>query len=177
MTAGARAITPGALHRGRLFHVQYKPLYEAIGEPNNRNRKPGSLGRFVERLMLLDAVFADSHYGWLGTERDKMNYFAASLDSDLPKHWYPHLTFGQGRPPDSSPTSSPSARLAMAAAGTCSSTWSPATCLPNFGCFSCAMRTCSKRSTNGRSASSSRADFGRLRHSIAMPSGMRSPRR
>ena len=92
----ARAITPGALHRGRLFHVQYKPLYEAIGEPNNRNRKPASLGRFVERLMLLDAVLADSHYGWLGTERDKMNYFAASLDSDLPKDWYPHLTFGEG---------------------------------------------------------------------------------
>ena len=28
----ATVITPGALHRGRLFHVQYKPLYEAIGE-------------------------------------------------------------------------------------------------------------------------------------------------
>src|SRR6202022_3212811 len=36
----ATAITPGALHRGRLFHVQYKPLYEAIGEPNNRHRNP-----------------------------------------------------------------------------------------------------------------------------------------
>jgi hypothetical protein len=92
----ARAITPGALHRGRLFHVQYKPLYEAIGEPNNRNRKPASLGRFVERLMLLDAVLADSKYGWLGTERDKMNYFAASLERDLPKDWYPRLTFGEG---------------------------------------------------------------------------------
>ena len=60
--ATPRAITPGALHRGRLFHVQYKPLYEAIGEPNNRHRKPASLGRFVERLMLLDAVLADRHY-------------------------------------------------------------------------------------------------------------------
>jgi len=49
----ATVITPGALHRGRLFHVQYKPLYEAIGEPNNRHRKPASLGRMVERLMLL----------------------------------------------------------------------------------------------------------------------------
>src|SRR5437773_8803336 len=61
----ATTITPGALHRGRLFHVQHKPLYEAIGEPNNRNRRPASLGRFVERLMLLDAVLADRHYGWL----------------------------------------------------------------------------------------------------------------
>jgi hypothetical protein len=92
----ARPITPGALHRGRLFHVQYKPLYEAIGEPNNRNRKPASLGRFVERLMLLDAVLADAQNSWLGTERDKMNYFAAVLEGDLPKNWYPHLAFGEG---------------------------------------------------------------------------------
>src|SRR5205814_10001343 len=47
----ATAITPGALHRGRFYHVHYKPLYEAIGEPNNRHRKPASLGRVVERLM------------------------------------------------------------------------------------------------------------------------------
>src|SRR6516162_4933277 len=49
----ATAITPGALHRGRLYHVQFKPLYEAIGEANNRHRKMASFGRFVERLMLL----------------------------------------------------------------------------------------------------------------------------
>ena len=73
------AITPGRLHRGRLFHVQYKPLYEAIGEPNNRHRKPASLGRMVERLMLLDAVLADKHYSWLGTEHDKVAYFMNGL--------------------------------------------------------------------------------------------------
>ena len=93
----ATAITPGALHRGRLVHVQYKPLYEAIGEPNNRNRKPASLGRFVERLMLLDAVLADRHYTWLGTERDKVAYFVDRLQEDLPRAWYPHLTFGEGK--------------------------------------------------------------------------------
>ena len=92
----ARTITPGALHRGRLFHVQYKPLYEAIGEPDNRNRKPATLGRFVERLMLLDAVLADEHCSWLGTEGDKMNYFVAYLEN-MPKDWYPHLTFGEGQ--------------------------------------------------------------------------------
>src|SRR5260221_7878363 len=43
----ATPITPGALHRGRMYHVQYKPLYEAIGEPNNPNRKRSSLGRSV----------------------------------------------------------------------------------------------------------------------------------
>ena len=36
ITAGyATPITPGALHRGRLFHVHYKPLYEAIGDAWN----------------------------------------------------------------------------------------------------------------------------------------------
>lgn len=92
----ATAITPGALHRGRLYHVQFKPLYEAIGEANNRHRKPASLGRFVERLMLLDAVLADRRYGWLGTEQDKRTYFREALDSELPDDWYPHLTFGNG---------------------------------------------------------------------------------
>jgi hypothetical protein len=77
-------ITPGALHRGRLYHVQYKPLYEAIGEPNNRHRKPASLGRFVERLMLLDAVLADHRYGWLGTEQDKRHVFLYLATREVP---------------------------------------------------------------------------------------------
>jgi hypothetical protein len=92
----ATPITPGALHRGRLYHVQYKPLYEAIGEPNNRHRKVATLGRFVERLMLLDAVLADRRYGWLGTEQDKRTYFREALEKDLPDNWYPHLMFGGG---------------------------------------------------------------------------------
>jgi hypothetical protein len=93
----ATVITPGALHRGRLFHVQYKPLYEAIGEPNNRHRKPASLGRMVERLMLLDAILADKNHTWLGTENDKLAYFILGLlQTRLEKNEYPHLTFGEG---------------------------------------------------------------------------------
>ena len=97
VTAGyATPITPGALHRGRLYHVQYKPLYEAIGEPNNRNRRPASPGRFVERLMLLDAVLADRRYGWLGTEQDKRTCSREALDKGQQDDWYPHLAFGTG---------------------------------------------------------------------------------
>ena len=92
----ATPITPGAVRRGRLYHVQYKPLYEAIGEANNRHRKPASLGRFVERLMLLDAVLVDRRYGWLGTEQDKRTYFREALDTEFLDDWYPHLTFGNG---------------------------------------------------------------------------------
>src|SRR5437773_927577 len=97
ITAGyATPITPGALHRGRLYHIQYKPLYEAIGEPNNRHRKAASLGRFVERLMLLDAVLVDRNHSWLGTESDKRTYFREALERDMPDDWYPHLNFGDG---------------------------------------------------------------------------------
>jgi hypothetical protein len=92
----ATAITPGALHRGRFYHLHYKPLYEAVHEPDNRHRRPASLGRVVERLMLLDAVLADPRYQWLGTERDKLAYFKASADYPIPDHWYPYLTFRSG---------------------------------------------------------------------------------
>lgn len=100
----ATVITPGALHRGRLFHLQYKPFYEAFDDPDNRNRKPAALGRFIERLMILDAVLADQRYAWLGTARDKLAYFRAAFGDDAQStdpwwqaHVFSHLTFGAGR--------------------------------------------------------------------------------
>jgi hypothetical protein len=92
----ATVITPGALRRGRIIHVHHKPLYEAIGEPNDRNRRVASLGRVIERLMLLDAVLADQHYFWLGTERDKLAYFKDRLQDDCRPEDLPHLAFGSG---------------------------------------------------------------------------------
>ena len=95
----AKAITPGALHRGRLYHVQYKPLYRAIGEPDNRHRKLAVLGRFIERLMVLDAVLDDDSCSWLGTERDKRHHFLLVRPSGterLQDHDLPRLVFGQG---------------------------------------------------------------------------------
>jgi hypothetical protein len=92
----ATAITPGKVHRGRLFHVRYKPLYEAIGEANNRNRRPASTGRYVERLMLLDAVLSAPKHSWLGTERDKVAYFDDAFEDDC-RLFFPKLTFGEGK--------------------------------------------------------------------------------
>jgi hypothetical protein len=93
----ATAIAPGRLHQGRLFHVHYKPLYEPIGEPDNRHRKTVSLGRMIERLMILDGVLAVHNYTWLGTERDKRDYFDRALDMRYfrPSH-YPHITYRGG---------------------------------------------------------------------------------
>ncbi len=90
----ATAIAPGRLHQGRMFHVHYKPLYEAIGEPDNRHRKTVSLGRMIERLMILDGVLADRNYTWLGTERDKRDYFDRALDANYFRPTdYPHVTY------------------------------------------------------------------------------------
>lgn len=87
------AITPGSVRRGRMYHVQYTPFYEAIGERDNRHRKPATVGRLIRRLMLLDAVLSDERYYWLGTERDKFRYFDQVMKRDIPRDWYPHIVF------------------------------------------------------------------------------------
>ena len=94
----ARPITTGALHRGRLFHVHYKPLWGAIGEPDSRFRKPAPLGRLIERVMILDAVLAEPKLVWLGPATDKMRFLAGEADeaSRLRQDEYPHLCFGEG---------------------------------------------------------------------------------
>ena len=76
----ATTITPGPLHRGRLIDVHHKPLYAAIGQTDNRHRKPAELGRLIERVMILDAVLSDQIALWLGAERDKMSYFRRRLE-------------------------------------------------------------------------------------------------
>lgn len=57
-----------------ILHIQHKTLYRAIGEADNRNRRPPAAARAIERLMLLDAVLAERDITWLGTERDKVDY-------------------------------------------------------------------------------------------------------
>lgn len=89
----ATAFRVGRTGRTRVFHVQYKPLYAAIGEPENRNRKPIALGRAIERMMLLDAVLADRDVLWLGTERDKYAHFVMLLRGALQNDELPRLVF------------------------------------------------------------------------------------
>jgi hypothetical protein len=57
-----RLVTPielGSTGRTRLFHVHHKPLYAAIGEPDNRNRRRVTIDRAIERLMILAGVLGD----------------------------------------------------------------------------------------------------------------------
>jgi hypothetical protein len=92
----AKAITVGPIHRGRVFHVHHKPLYAAVGQTDNRHRKPMATGRMIERLMILDAVLDDRTCTWLATEADKRSYFVRKLGTSVPVQEYPRLTFGEG---------------------------------------------------------------------------------
>ena len=90
----ASAVAPGPLHRGRLFHVHHKGLYAAIGQQDNRNRKPADLGRLIERVMILDGVLADREVIWLGAEWDKFSFFRRRVTLDIKA--FPRLIFGKG---------------------------------------------------------------------------------
>jgi hypothetical protein len=89
----ATAFRVGRTGRTRIFHVHHKPLYAAIGEPENRNRKPIAIGRAIERMMLLDAVLAEREFLWLGTERDKYAHFVCLLRGALQNDELPRLVF------------------------------------------------------------------------------------
>jgi hypothetical protein len=88
---GYATAQPCGHHRARLFHIHHKPLYRAVGEPDNRHRRPTTLPRAIERLMLLDAVLADRDRTWLATEQDKLTYF--TLTYRIPRQDLPSLTF------------------------------------------------------------------------------------
>ena len=95
LVAKRYATSYSAAHRrAHIYHVHSKTLYAAIGEPNDRNRKPVTLARAVERLMVLDCVLGDTRLRWLGSERDKVAYFR-SATSLRPKE-LPHIAFGTG---------------------------------------------------------------------------------
>jgi hypothetical protein len=59
-----------------LFHLHGKRLYRAIGEPDDRHRRPVTLARAIERLMVLDGVLAEPETTWLATPLEKVEHFA-----------------------------------------------------------------------------------------------------
>jgi len=78
-----------------LYHVHGKALYQAIGEPNNRHRRPTPLPRAIERVMVLDAVIARPDVTWMATEREKVAHF--TRERRLRPEDLPHLRFGNER--------------------------------------------------------------------------------
>jgi hypothetical protein len=45
---------------------------------NNRHREPQTIGRMVQRLMILDGVLGDRHCWWMGPENGKRTFFSTT---------------------------------------------------------------------------------------------------
>lgn len=98
---------PCVHNRARLYHVHHHALYRAAGEPHSRYRRPVSAARAVERVMLLDGMFANPRLTWLASELEKVEFFRSTVPA-LPADRLPHSvgTATERRPrrfPDASP--------------------------------------------------------------------------
>lgn len=85
-------VHPYSHRQTHVYHVHAKPLYAAIGERDNRHRKPVTLGRAMERLMVLDAVLMQRELTWLATADEKVGYFTRA--AHVPFSELPQLAFG-----------------------------------------------------------------------------------
>jgi len=62
-----------------VYHLSAKPLYDALGERDNRNRRERQPSTIKNKLMGLDFVLDHPQYEYLATEREKLDYFLGRL--------------------------------------------------------------------------------------------------
>jgi hypothetical protein len=73
--------------------VRHRAIYEAIGEPDSRLRRPPGVPRALERLMLLDAILENPESIWMSSSTEKLGYLASrGISADDA----PHLSIRQG---------------------------------------------------------------------------------
>src|SRR4051812_33844810 len=60
-------------NRGHVYHVDWKPLYRAIGEADSRFRRPMSAAAVIQNLTVLDALVAKPAGSWLSRAGDGAN--------------------------------------------------------------------------------------------------------
>jgi hypothetical protein len=81
-------------NRARIYHLNQRALYAAIGEADSRLRKPVTLNHAIQRLMVLDAIVEDPDLVWLGSADEKAAHLLALTrieQADLP-----HVAVGEG---------------------------------------------------------------------------------
>src|SRR6266508_1093437 len=69
----------------QLYHLCARSFYGALGEPDNRNRRPHEWMQVKNKIMGLDFVLAHRDHVYLATEREKVEYFTGTLKIDLTK--------------------------------------------------------------------------------------------
>jgi hypothetical protein len=77
--------------RGHVYHLRPRPIYRAIGQADNRNRRVASAALIARKIMLLDYVLAHGEVDWIATEADKVDLFADRFG--VPKTDLPQRTF------------------------------------------------------------------------------------
>ena len=78
-------------HERRVYHLCSKPLYAALGEPNNRNRREHQPATIKNKIMALDFVLNHPAYTFLATEGEKLDFFIQTRNiakEDLPTKLY-----------------------------------------------------------------------------------------
>lgn len=88
-------------HDRLVYHLCSKPLYAALGEPNNRNRRQHQPTTIKNKIMVLDFVLEHPDYDYYPTERHKLDYFVGTQNiarEDLPTKLY---SSPYGHPPTS----------------------------------------------------------------------------
>jgi hypothetical protein len=72
---GFASACPSLHNRAVVYHVRHRGLYQAIGEPHSRFRRPVPAIAIAARLMVLDAVIGAPEVRWLPTAREKAEHF------------------------------------------------------------------------------------------------------
>jgi|SRR5579872_17403 len=67
----------------RVQHIFARPIYNAIGQENSRNRRERAAVAMKNRLMGLDFVLAHPGNTYLMTEQEKVSYFTTTLGIDM----------------------------------------------------------------------------------------------
>ena len=85
-------------NRTEVYHVFARAIYRAIGDEDNRNRRPRPAFSIKAKLMALDFVLAHPAARFLATEGEKLEYFCRRRAVD--RALLPGKTYSASRPSD-----------------------------------------------------------------------------
>jgi hypothetical protein len=77
--------------RGFIYHLFGRPIYAALRQDDNRNRRHASPALIARKLMLLDYVLSRPGLEWYATEREKVELFANEFN--VPIHALPYRVY------------------------------------------------------------------------------------
>jgi hypothetical protein len=86
--------------QGSVFHLCARPLYAALGQEHNRNRRAAEWDAVVRKLMTLDFVLAHPAARFLATEGEKVDFLR---ERNVPRALWPSREYASTRA-GSSPT-------------------------------------------------------------------------